>query len=42
MAVLSQILQAVLGISIGDELLAAAVDRHHSYAAVMRGGNGWS
>jgi hypothetical protein len=41
-AVLSQILQAVLGISIGDEQLAAAVDRYHSHAAVMRGGNGWN
>ena len=40
--VLTQILQAVLGISIGDEQLAAAVDRYHSHAAVMRGGNGWN
>lgn len=40
--VLSQILQAVLGISIGDEQLAAAVDRYHTHAAVMRGGNGWN
>lgn len=41
-AVLSQILQAVLGISIGDEQLASAVDRYHTHAAVMRGGNGWN
>jgi len=40
--VLSRILQAVLGISIGDARLAAAVDRYHSQAAVMRGGNGWN
>ena len=37
-AVLSQILQAVLGISIGDDRLAAAVDRCHAKTAVMRGG----
>ena len=39
---LRQILQAVLGISIGDEQLAAAVDRQHARLAVMRGGNGWN
>ena len=36
--VLTQILQAVLGISIGDEQLAAAVDRSNRRRAVMRGG----
>lgn len=36
--VLTDILQAVLGISIGDEQLAAAVDRCHTRRAVMRGG----
>ena len=36
--VLTDILQAVLGISIGDEQLAAAVDRCHARRAVMRGG----
>jgi len=36
--VLTDILQAVLGISIGDGQLAAAVDRYHSRRAVMRGG----
>lgn len=40
--VLTDILQAVLGISIGDEQLAAAVDRCHARRAVMRGGNGWN
>ena len=41
-AVLSQILQAVLGISIGDDRLAAAVDRQHAREAVMRGGTVWN
>ena len=36
--VLTDLLQAVLGISIGDEQLAAAVDRCHARRAVMRGG----
>ena len=39
---LRQILAAVLGIAIGDEQLAAAVDRQHARLAVMRGGNGWN
>lgn len=34
---LQQILQAVLGISIGDETIAAACDRHHQKMAIMNG-----
>ena len=40
--VLTDILQAVLGISIGEEQLAAAVDRVHARQRVMRGGTGWN
>ena len=36
-AVLEQILEAVLGISIGDELIAGAVDRYRHKVAVMEG-----
>ena len=39
-SVLTDILQAVLGISIGDEQVAAAVDRCYARRAVMRGGLG--
>ena len=37
-AVLRDILQAVLGISIGDDVIAAAVERHNRKMAVVRGG----
>lgn len=37
-SVLQELLQAVLGISIGDETIAAAVDRHNGRMAVIHGG----
>lgn len=39
-SVLRQILEAVLGISIGDEMLSAAVSRQQTKMAVVKGG-GW-
>ena len=33
-----QILEAVLGIQIGDDMIANACDRYHRKLAVMRGG----
>ena len=37
-AVLREILEALLGIQIGDEVIATAVDRYRTKMAVMRGG----
>ena len=37
-AVLREILEAVLGIHIGDDVITAAVDRHRSKMAIVRGG----
>ena len=37
-AVLQEILQAVLGIEIGDETIAKATSRYQQKLAVMRGG----
>jgi len=37
-AVLREILEAVLGIHIGDDVIAAAVDRHRNKMAIVRGG----
>ena len=37
-AALRQILQAVMGIRVGDEVLGRAVDRYHSKMAVIHGG----
>lgn len=34
---LRQILEAVLGISIGDDVIATAVERHHSKMAIVKG-----
>ena len=37
-AVLREILEAVIGIHIGDDVIAAAVDRHRNKMAIVRGG----
>jgi hypothetical protein len=37
-AVLREILEAVLGIEIGDDVIASAVQRHQAKMAIVRGG----